>query len=489
MTVHNADDGLLPFNTLKDNKKRTELFTTADVLQEIEKQQSHRKNWAKNLFILLISLFIFIKLGLLKSRSTDIAIIVVVLLVHEAGHFIGMRLFGYKNVQMFFIPFFGAAVSGRSQNVSSWKKALVCLMGPVPGIFLGIILGVVYVITRITICQQLAMMFIIINVFNLLPFFPLDGGRFLQEVLLSRNRYIELIFRLLASLSLIAVGLVIQGWILAVFGLVGLVTVGIPFKMAGIAKELRCLPFMPEPAYAEVHSEEKSEPQNIPLKTAEEIVKRVRERFSSRTNLKSAANFTIQIWERMNIHPPGILVTVGSLGLYFLCCLLSFVSVAATSALYYHGTGLQYETKIVEYQGANGQTCAKEQVYIVGKLFKESELTSDRLLYNGKAFSYYPDGTLSLEGAWYQGRWDDEWKHYDPNGQLTRVDVFDKGSFIEAWQSENGRWLKKNLDELPPSLQDMIQTHVNGLPVGPNTPKINQDIISVEEPNSAAQEK
>lgn len=463
------------------------MFTTEDVLQEIEKQQSHRMNWAKNLVILFISLFIFIKLGLLKSKITDIVIIVVVLLVHEAGHFIGMRLFGYKNVQMFFIPFFGAAVSGRSQNVSAWKKALVCLMGPVPGIFLGIILGVVYVITRTPIYQQLAMIFIIINGFNLLPFFPLDGGRFLHEVLLSRNRYIELIFKLLASLALIAVGLAIEGWLLAVFGLVSLLTVGIPFKMAGIAKELRCLPFMAEPADTGVHSEEKSEPQKIPLQMADEIVKRVRERFSSRTNLKSAANFTSQIWERMNIHPPGTLVTLGTLGLYFLCFLLSFVSVVATASLSYHGPGLLYETKIVEYQGADGQTYAKEQVYVFDQLYTENELTSDRLLYHGKAFSYYPDGTLYQEGAWYQGRWDGEWKYYDPNGHLTRVDVFDKGNFIETKQLENGSWLKKNLDELPPSLQDMIQAHVNGLPVGPNTPRINQDIISVGEPNSVMQ--
>lgn len=35
-----------------------------------------------------------------------------VLLFHELGHYVAMRLFGYRDVRMFFVPFFGAAVSG-----------------------------------------------------------------------------------------------------------------------------------------------------------------------------------------------------------------------------------------------------------------------------------------------------------------------------------------------------------------------------------------
>jgi Zn-dependent protease len=91
--------------------------------------------------------------------------------------------------------------------VAAYKKALVALLGPVPGIFIGFLLGIVYAFSGIAIIQRMMIMFFVINIFNLLPFFPLDGGRFLHEALFSRNRYIELIFKILASLAMIASGL------------------------------------------------------------------------------------------------------------------------------------------------------------------------------------------------------------------------------------------------------------------------------------------
>jgi len=38
-----------------------------------------------------------------------VVLVLLVLFVHEAGHFLGMKAFGHKNVQMFFIPLMGAA--------------------------------------------------------------------------------------------------------------------------------------------------------------------------------------------------------------------------------------------------------------------------------------------------------------------------------------------------------------------------------------------
>ena len=47
------------------------------------------------------------------------AILVGVLLIHEAGHAIAMRAFGYREISMFFIPFFGAAVTGTEKEMPS----------------------------------------------------------------------------------------------------------------------------------------------------------------------------------------------------------------------------------------------------------------------------------------------------------------------------------------------------------------------------------
>ena len=76
-----------------------------------------------NISVLLITIFLFMGSGLINNPIIDIFIIIVVILIHETGHLIAMKYFGYKDVKMFFIPFFGAAVS-KADDVSSSKKAL-----------------------------------------------------------------------------------------------------------------------------------------------------------------------------------------------------------------------------------------------------------------------------------------------------------------------------------------------------------------------------
>ena len=51
------------------------------------------------------------------------------LLCHEAGHFLAMRRFGYKNVRLFFIPFFGAATAGVGTTAVGWQRVVVSLAG------------------------------------------------------------------------------------------------------------------------------------------------------------------------------------------------------------------------------------------------------------------------------------------------------------------------------------------------------------------------
>ena len=76
-----------------------------EILTEIDKQQSRQKSWVKNLVILAVSLLIFFQLGLFEGGLRSVVMLVLVLLIHETGHLLGMRFFGYQNVQMFFIPF------------------------------------------------------------------------------------------------------------------------------------------------------------------------------------------------------------------------------------------------------------------------------------------------------------------------------------------------------------------------------------------------
>jgi len=75
--------------------------------------------------IFVLSLVAFLALGATnKQKNWEFtAWLVPILFIHETGHWIAMRVFGYRNLRMFFIPLFGAAVMGRHWNVPGWKKA------------------------------------------------------------------------------------------------------------------------------------------------------------------------------------------------------------------------------------------------------------------------------------------------------------------------------------------------------------------------------
>ncbi len=46
-----------------------------------------------------------------------------------------MRACGYRDMSIFFIPFFGAAIARSAKEMPVWKQAIVLLAGPMPGLF------------------------------------------------------------------------------------------------------------------------------------------------------------------------------------------------------------------------------------------------------------------------------------------------------------------------------------------------------------------
>src|SRR5262245_43120083 len=114
-----------------------------------------------------------------------------------------MRVFGYRNLRMFFIPLFGAAVSGQNFNVAGWKKALVSLEGPAPGLVMGLALSFVALFSDYPWLEKFAVLTVILNAFNLLPFVPLDGGWFLNASLFCRRAWLETGFKVAAVIALV----------------------------------------------------------------------------------------------------------------------------------------------------------------------------------------------------------------------------------------------------------------------------------------------
>jgi Zn-dependent protease len=102
---------------------------------------------------------------------------VVLLFVHEMGHVIQLRREGIKASAPMFVPFLGAVIMAKSLGENALAEARVGLAGPILGSLGAAAVAVVAVLTGSSLLLALAYVGFLINLFNLLPVVPLDGGR------------------------------------------------------------------------------------------------------------------------------------------------------------------------------------------------------------------------------------------------------------------------------------------------------------------------
>lgn len=108
--------------------------------------------------------------------------LVVMILVHECGHVYAMWRSGIPVKGIYLVPFMGGAAVGEGVAASRAREAYVAINGPIWGTWLALACGAVYAATGVESFAALAAWGALINLFNLLPIFPLDGGRILNAL-------------------------------------------------------------------------------------------------------------------------------------------------------------------------------------------------------------------------------------------------------------------------------------------------------------------
>jgi Zn-dependent protease len=103
--------------------------------------------------------------------------LVLLLLVHEMGHVIQLRREGVQASAPMFIPFLGAVISAKSLGDDAAAEARVGLAGPILGTLGTLVPLAIWLATGEEFWQALTYVGFFINLFNLLPVLPLDGGR------------------------------------------------------------------------------------------------------------------------------------------------------------------------------------------------------------------------------------------------------------------------------------------------------------------------
>ena len=197
---------------------------------EIEQQSKTNVNKSLMSLGLFILLFYF-----LIDDVQVLFLVVLILFIHEMGHFIAMKVFGYNGVNMFFIPLIGAMVTGEKERVSQSQRAIIVLAGPIPGVLIGC--GIIAYAQTIghTGAAIAGFMFLLINIINLLPLDPLDGGKLIETLFFSSNEKIKQVFLIASVAIMVVAGVFFQMYLLVFLGLY----MSLRIKMIKSLSELR----------------------------------------------------------------------------------------------------------------------------------------------------------------------------------------------------------------------------------------------------------
>lgn len=153
---------------------------------------------AKTVISFLIPALKFLKLGkvLLTSGSMLLSIavystlfgwkfavgFVVCIFVHEMGHVIAAKAYGLPVSAPVFIPMFGALITMKQAARSAWISAVIGIGGPIGGAISALACWAIYSATGNHLYLGLAYTAFFLNLFNMTPMYPLDGGRIVGAI-------------------------------------------------------------------------------------------------------------------------------------------------------------------------------------------------------------------------------------------------------------------------------------------------------------------
>ena len=103
--------------------------------------------------------------------------LVLLLFVHEAGHALEAKRQGLPVSAPIFIPFLGAAILLKKNPQNAWREAQIALAGPIVGSLGAAAVWWYAESTDNNLLRAVAFTGFFLNLFNLVPIVPLDGGR------------------------------------------------------------------------------------------------------------------------------------------------------------------------------------------------------------------------------------------------------------------------------------------------------------------------
>ena len=108
--------------------------------------------------------------------------LVLLLLVHEMGHVLEAKHQGLPVTAQMFIPFLGAMINLKQMPQDAWREAKLAIAGPLLGSLGAAVIYAIGVSEHSRQLEAIAFLGFLINLFNLIPASPLDGGRIVSAL-------------------------------------------------------------------------------------------------------------------------------------------------------------------------------------------------------------------------------------------------------------------------------------------------------------------
>lgn len=427
------------FGTTDESELQSELESIRDELAALAKPKT---SWGQGLLVLAVSMLVFTAAGTLGEGMNwaFLGSLVVVIFLHEMGHLAAMWAFDYQDLRMFFIPFFGAAASGRKRTATASQRAIVSLMGPLPGIFIGIGLGLLWIRSGSATAGMFAALFLALNVLNLLPVMPLDGGRFFDTILFSRWPGLQFVVSLATGALLLVGGFSIGDWILMGLGAFLLLGARTRFKVARLGRQLR-------EELSEIDRSQEQIPDALVQPLAERVISEIS--LTSATPPKIVATYMDSAWQGVHNEPPRIPAALGLLAVYGLT-LLATPIVAVGAAIAGHD-------EVIVEAARDDDDIRRKVVRLWDTVLWESELDADGAFHGVYTEYAFLSDVRSVIGRWDRGFRDGTWRLLGPDGAAVAEADYAAGVFQTGRVLRDGAWSGCSFEELPSELQNSLE--------------------------------
>jgi len=157
-----------------------------------------------------------------------------------------------------FVPLLGAYTAGQKDDVPYPQEMVTLLAGPVPGIIAGMIMLPFVNFEDPDLYDKVCFLLLGLNLFNMLPVMPLDGGRIFDRLFHRLRFVIRMVFLALAIVGIIVYQLLSMNFdiFLALLGFIILQNVVQTFKLFQSQKKLRAQGLDPDKSYGELTNAE-----------------------------------------------------------------------------------------------------------------------------------------------------------------------------------------------------------------------------------------